>query len=597
MYNRLIHFLSEGPRRKILILLTFGCWVLLFSLLILWGPSFKQKGSSTLLISIHPLQSFSDASGEKEREKLLALQLKMTATFHRRLLENRALLETTPLTVEVEKISDRNFLLHLFLKHEKPVVLLNALLALYFKDYFDKGTEEVKKNLSKIYDELDVLEREIIDQEMMLFQMGELPEKNFKVENLSQYFSSLREIRKKKSEAIQNEEIEYKRAHDEFLVLSQKYKSAHPLIEKSKQQLSQIKSSFQARILKLEREEKELRQKISDIQKRFRPPTGETELPRKLIKSLDINRKMYAELREKAQKILSEGLIQNTDVQVLTPPCIVLPPFFSLSSLIRGILSALLILFTLMIGAFYWIERQRRKEREAKETLKLDLKILGNFRLSPFRKRIGEEIHLLLYQHPDHPLSHEMRRLTNQLTICTRGKNMKSLLITYEGLSSRKINITSNLGVALAHQKKRVLLIDALWNDPHLNDIFYIKNDPGLIDLLLGKMQPRNAIQETEIPGLEILPSGSYLPDFELLSSPFMETLIDQLEPVYDFILIEAPSCLDYYDIFALAHYVQGVILVQNEKEKLKPMTAYHSGLMPEDIEKLSWVGKVSVTL
>ena len=74
-----------------------------------------------------------------------------------------------------------------------------------------------------------------------------------------------------------------------------------------------------------------------------------------------------------------------------------------------------------------------------------------------------------------------------------------------------------------------------------------------------------------------------------------MKTVLEQAEKHYDFVFIEAPSCFDHMDIFTLAQYVQGVILVQDSGEKLQPMLAYKSGLNREDIESLHWIGKVNL--
>lgn len=138
----------------------------------------------------------------------------------------------------------------------------------------------------------------------------------------------------------------------------------------------------------------------------------------------------------------------------------------------------------------------------------------------------------------------------------------------------------SNLAVAMAQGGLRTLLIDADMRRAVIHNIFGMKNEPGLSNVLRGTIDSKDAIRtfadilisETgfdealEIPGLDnlnILVSGSLpLAPAELLGSPEMNTLLAKLRESYDIILIDSPPVLAVADAIILSSKVDGVILV-----------------------------------
>src|SRR5262249_40807031 len=101
--------------------------------------------------------------------------------------------------------------------------------------------------------------------------------------------------------------------------------------------------------------------------------------------------------------------------------------------------------------------------------------------------------------------------------------------------------------------------IDGDTRSPRLHKVFDRDNSWGLSDVL----RERNAIEElplevlvkkTIVPHLYLLPSGAYTDNiFSLLCSGRMERLLLRFRREFDYILVDAPPCLEFSDAGILA--------------------------------------------
>jgi len=162
-----------------------------------------------------------------------------------------------------------------------------------------------------------------------------------------------------------------------------------------------------------------------------------------------------------------------------------------------------------------------------------------------------------------------------------------SLLITSANPSEGKTFLSINLGVSIAQQLDRtVLLVDVDLRHPTKNhydfamDFFSVKVNQGLADYLLGNVEISEIIVNPGIQKLTILPSGRPLPNAaELLSSPKMELLIEEMKARYGserIIIFDGPAALKYTDALILSHHVDCILIVAEEERTTT-----------EDIQKL----------
>lgn len=136
-----------------------------------------------------------------------------------------------------------------------------------------------------------------------------------------------------------------------------------------------------------------------------------------------------------------------------------------------------------------------------------------------------------------------------------------------------KTTTAINLSASLAVLEKKVLLIDA---DPQANatsglgfDLKTIEN--SIYECIIDRIEPETAILNTEIEGLDLMPSHIDLvgAEIEMLNMPDREKILkqvtDELKNQYDFILIDCSPSLGLITVNALTCADSIIIPVQCE--------------------------------
>jgi polysaccharide biosynthesis transport protein len=147
------------------------------------------------------------------------------------------------------------------------------------------------------------------------------------------------------------------------------------------------------------------------------------------------------------------------------------------------------------------------------------------------------------------------------------GNRPRVMVITSANPSEGKSTVVSNLGIAVAEVNQKVLLIDADLRKPRLHDVFNLKNDKGLSDLLRSKeilsVALEGAIQSTHVPQLYVLTSGSKTSAAtSLLYSNRMPELLQHLRTEFETIFVDTPPMLQIPDARVLGRMVDRVIMV-----------------------------------
>ncbi len=128
-----------------------------------------------------------------------------------------------------------------------------------------------------------------------------------------------------------------------------------------------------------------------------------------------------------------------------------------------------------------------------------------------------------------------------------------------------KSTIASNLGVFVAEQGRRTILIDADLKRPNIHRIFpKLTRVPGLTDVLTGQLGVADAISILPgNPNLHILPAGRTSPSpVTLLESGAMSDLLESLRKSYDTVILDSAPAFGMADAIVLSGKVDGVMLV-----------------------------------
>jgi len=168
----------------------------------------------------------------------------------------------------------------------------------------------------------------------------------------------------------------------------------------------------------------------------------------------------------------------------------------------------------------------------------------------------------------------------------------KVILVSSSMIQEGKTTSCCNIATAFAQGGKRTLLIDADLRRPTVDKTFGVVRVPGLTDLLLDTRDPRECYRTIDdvmlgkyglklaqaTPGLEyltILPAGRIVDKpTELLTSPALDKLIDDVRQKFDVVIIDVSPILPVADAFVLAPKVDGIIL------------AYQIGRVARDVLK-----------
>jgi capsular exopolysaccharide synthesis family protein len=192
--------------------------------------------------------------------------------------------------------------------------------------------------------------------------------------------------------------------------------------------------------------------------------------------------------------------------------------------------------------------------------------ILGNVPavVDPENKMTDKEKDTITQTRPRDPISEAFRSFrTNISLLSTQERPIRSLLITSPGPSEGKTFTSVNLGIVLAQNKKRVLLVDADMRKPRLNTVLDKDNKIGLSNFLSNQVGFEKIIQETNIENLSFVSGGLIPPDpSELLDTQKMKEFLALAGAKFDFVLIDTPPVAILADAIILSRLVDGVVMV-----------------------------------
>jgi len=170
---------------------------------------------------------------------------------------------------------------------------------------------------------------------------------------------------------------------------------------------------------------------------------------------------------------------------------------------------------------------------------------------------------LCSYHQPQSVAAEAYRVVRTSLFFSSAAEGHKVIQITSPDKGDGKTTLVANLAVCIAKSGKQVVLLDADFRHPKQHEIFGLINKIGLVSVLAGEAEPQDAIQQTSIPTLSVVPCGPPPADpAELLTSPRFEEFLSVIREQYDFVLIDTPPLLAITDPSVVAARVDGVFLV-----------------------------------
>jgi succinoglycan biosynthesis transport protein ExoP len=128
-----------------------------------------------------------------------------------------------------------------------------------------------------------------------------------------------------------------------------------------------------------------------------------------------------------------------------------------------------------------------------------------------------------------------------------------------------KTTVAANLAFLVAHSADvRTLLLDLDLRNP-TQSRYLTRNRDGILQVLEGKKSLWDLVCVHAPTGLHFLPTGVRRPisnTSEFLKSEAMQRLLSEASQHYDYVILDLPPLVPLVDVHALAHMVDGFVLV-----------------------------------
>lgn len=175
----------------------------------------------------------------------------------------------------------------------------------------------------------------------------------------------------------------------------------------------------------------------------------------------------------------------------------------------------------------------------------------------------NEEARLLSGSRSGGSVLESYRVLRSNVRFAAVDTPLHSLLVTSTVPGEGKSVTAYNLAVAMALDGRNVILVDTDLRRPTMHEKAKVAQQPGLTNVLVGHTSLDDAIKETSIPGLRVLPAGPLPPNpAELLNSQAMKQLHKALKDQADIVVFDSPPCLATADAQVMAAETDGVLYV-----------------------------------
>ncbi len=303
-----------------------------------------------------------------------------------------------------------------------------------------------------------------------------------------------------------------------------------------------------------------------------------------LKREVDSNRQLYESTLQQVEQSSVASAIRASNIRIVDPAK---PPRFPFSPSLVGNSLVGLVGGTLLGVVFILIKS--RADRTLRQPGDVNFwthapelgvipsaKLQGTRRLPsgdeigssfPLTKSSQEPVELITWDKKPSMVAEAFRAvLTSILFVGENGSRPKMLVITSCGPGDGKTTVVSNLGIAMAEIRRRVLIIDADMRRPRMHQLFSLPNDIGLSTLLRDSNSTENPldfVQETRIPGLFVLSSGPATASAaNLLYSQRLPELLARLRNEFDMVLVDTPPSLQLTDARVLARMTDGVVFV-----------------------------------
>lgn len=275
-----------------------------------------------------------------------------------------------------------------------------------------------------------------------------------------------------------------------------------------------------------------------------------------LARETDTNRQVYEGLLQRFKELNASAGISNSNISVVDLAEV--PGAPSSPNLFKNLLFALALGIGLAAVTVFFKDQFDDSIRVPEDVEpKLGMPLLG---VIPKSRGGSPESELA---DPKSAVTEAYNSLRGSLLFSTPNGLPQVLLVTSAQPSEGKTTTSFALAVALGRMGRRVALIDADMRRPTFHRRVGVENVTGLSTLLTGAMDVDTVLTATPYDNVTLITSGPVPPSpTELVSSPRMEQVLQDLAARFDVVLVDSPPILGLADAPTISALVDGVVFV-----------------------------------
>ena len=234
--------------------------------------------------------------------------------------------------------------------------------------------------------------------------------------------------------------------------------------------------------------------------------------------------------------------------------------------------------FVAFSGLAYILEMADRSYRNPDEIAgDLGMPIIGHLPLATLSRadRIDEKVDssIVTLHKNRSSLAEAFRGIRTAVFFGCQQGNIKVIQVTSPVPGDGKSTVAANMAVSIAQSGRKVCIIDCDFRRPRVAKIFGLKEDVGLVQVIGGKVDLEDAIQQTTIENLFSVTCGRRPGNpSELLSSEMFADALAALKEKFDFVIVDTPPILVVSDPANVASLVDAVLLTVRLRRNLKPI-------------------------
>lgn len=340
-------------------------------------------------------------------------------------------------------------------------------------------------------------------------------------------------------------------------------------LRQQRDKLTQAFTEIHPTIIALDRQIDSLNEQLNNLNGQvFELPTTQQEVLR-LVRDVEVNTALYTALLNTAQelRVTKAGTVGNVRVidYAVEPTWPVNPS------------QSRIMLISLLLGSFAGVAIAFAKKAlkagvEDADLIEkhINIPVYASVSHSSRQDRLYKDMRsneteraILAVDAPNDPAIESLRNLKTALHFGMMNVKNNCVMIAGPSPNVGKSFVSVNLAAVLTSNNKKVLLIDADLRRGHLHEYLGIEIQNGLTEFISGQISIGQALHQTTVPGLTLIPTGTIPPNpVELLLHERFGNCLNVLMPRYDHVIIDSPPILAVTDATIIGQMAGGTLLV-----------------------------------